>query len=114
MNRPGASAAKSGCGNILWFVLGGWYMALLHFITGLLLCIFIITIPLAIQTFKLAGLALAPFGKEIVSNDEAAEAGLLQRWRDYRLAIPINPATGWGELRPEQHRLLVSMEAARS
>lgn len=70
-DRPGTSAAKSGCGNILWFVLGGWYMALLHFITGLLLCIPVITIPLAIQNFKLAGLALAPFGKEIVSNNEA-------------------------------------------
>ncbi len=69
--RPGASAAGSGCGNILWFVLGGWYMALLHFITGLVLCIFIITIPFAIQDFKLAGLSLAPFGKEIVSNAEA-------------------------------------------
>ena len=71
VERPGASAAKSGCGNVIWFVVGGWYMALLHFITGLLLCIPIITIPLAIQNFKLAGLALAPFGKEIVSNAEA-------------------------------------------
>jgi uncharacterized membrane protein YccF (DUF307 family) len=88
VNRPGASAAKSGCGNILWFVLGGWYLALLHFITGLLLCIFIITIPLAIQNFKLAGLALAPFGKEIVSNDEAQrrrayyKAGATTAWQN--------------------------------
>lgn len=51
--RPGASAAGSGCGNILWFVLGGWYMALLHFITGLLLCIFIITIPSQSRTSSL-------------------------------------------------------------
>jgi uncharacterized membrane protein YccF (DUF307 family) len=85
-DRPGASALKSGCGNILWFVLGGWYMALLHFITGALLCIPIITIPLAIQNFKLAGLALAPFGKEIVSNAEA------QRRRAYYQA---GAASGW-------------------
>ena len=71
VDRPGASALGSGCGNILWFVLGGWYLALTHFLTGLLLCIPIITIPLAIQDFKLAGLALAPFGKEIVSKAEA-------------------------------------------
>src|SRR5579862_5556728 len=71
VGRPGASALGSGCGNILWFVLGGWYMALVHFLTGVLLCIPIITIPLAIQDFKLAGLALAPFGKEIVSTAEA-------------------------------------------
>jgi uncharacterized membrane protein YccF (DUF307 family) len=56
---------------VIWFVVGGWYMALLHFITGILLCIPVITIPLAIQNFKLAGLSLAPFGKEIVSNAEA-------------------------------------------
>lgn len=71
VDRPGASRLGSGCGNILWFVLGGWYLALTHFLTGLLLCIPIITIPLAVQDFKLAGLALAPFGKEIVSKDEA-------------------------------------------
>jgi uncharacterized membrane protein YccF (DUF307 family) len=84
--RPGASAARSGCGNVLWFILGGWYMALIHFITALLLCIFIITFPFAIQDFKLAGLALAPFGKEIVSNAEA------QRRRAYYAA---GAATGW-------------------
>ena len=61
-------------------------MALMHFVTGLLLCIPIITIPLAIQDFKLAGLALAPFGKEIVSHDEA------QRRRAYYRA---GAATGW-------------------
>jgi hypothetical protein len=61
-------------------------MALMHFVTGLLLCIPIITIPLAIQDFKLASLALAPFGKEIVSHDEA------QRRRAYYRA---GAATGW-------------------
>jgi len=86
VDRPGASALGSGCGNILWFVLGGWYMALVHFVTGILLCLPVITIPLAIQDFKLAGLALAPFGKEIVSNAEA------QRRRAYYAA---GAATGW-------------------
>jgi len=85
-DRPGASALGSGCGNILWFVLGGWYLALTHFVTGVLLCIPIITIPLAVQDFKLAGLALAPFGKEIVSNAEA------QQRRAYSKA---GAATGW-------------------
>jgi uncharacterized membrane protein YccF (DUF307 family) len=85
-DRPGASAVGSGCGNILWFVLGGWYLALTHFVTGVLLCIPIITIPLAVQDFKLAGLALAPFGKEIVSNAEA------QQRRAYSKA---GAATGW-------------------
>jgi uncharacterized membrane protein YccF (DUF307 family) len=85
VDRPHASAA-SGCGNVLWFVLSGWELALGHFITGLLLCLPVITIPLAIQDFKLAGLAVAPFGKEIVSNAEA------QRRRAYYAA---GAATGW-------------------
>lgn len=71
VDRPGASAATSGCANVIWFIFGGWYIALIHVITGLLLCIPIITIPFAVQNFKLAFLALAPFGKEIVSNEEA-------------------------------------------
>jgi uncharacterized membrane protein YccF (DUF307 family) len=88
-DRPGASALGSGCGNILWFVLGGWYLALSHFVTGVLLCIPIITIPLAIQDFKLAGLALAPFGKEIVSNSEAGGR---------RASSHVGAATGWQSL----------------
>jgi uncharacterized membrane protein YccF (DUF307 family) len=87
VERPGASLAASGCGNVIWFIFGGWYMALIHVLTGLLLCIPIITIPFAVQNFKLAGLALAPFGKEIVSNDEARrrrahyQAGAATNWQ---------------------------------
>ena len=53
-------------GNILWVVLAGWWLALSHLIVGCLLCITIIGIPLGIASFKMAGAALAPFGKEIV------------------------------------------------
>ena len=53
-------------GNILWFVLAGWWLALGHLFTGILLCITIIGIPLGVASFKMAGAALVPFGKEIV------------------------------------------------
>jgi uncharacterized membrane protein YccF (DUF307 family) len=53
-------------GNILWFVLAGWWLALGHLITGILLCLTIIGIPLGVASFKMAGGALVPFGKEIV------------------------------------------------
>lgn len=66
VQRPGGSGAASGCGNVLWFILGGWWIVIVHAVTALLLCIPIITIPLALQNLKIAGLALAPFGKEIV------------------------------------------------
>ena len=37
-----------------------------HLVTGVLLCVTIIGIPFGIASFKLAGLALAPFGKTVV------------------------------------------------
>jgi uncharacterized membrane protein YccF (DUF307 family) len=53
-------------GNILWFVLAGLWIAIVHVVTGVLLCLTIIGAPLGIADFKMAGAALAPFGKEIV------------------------------------------------
>ena len=41
-------------GNILWFVLAGWWLALLYVVAGVLACILIITIPFGIASFRLA------------------------------------------------------------
>jgi uncharacterized membrane protein YccF (DUF307 family) len=54
-------------GNVLWLVLAGWWLALLHPLTGCLLCLTIIGIPPGVASFKMAGAALVPFGKQIVS-----------------------------------------------
>jgi uncharacterized membrane protein YccF (DUF307 family) len=54
-------------GNVLWFVLVGWWLALEHLFVGILLCITIIGIPLGVGAFKMAGAALVPFGKEVVN-----------------------------------------------
>ncbi|HIU67194.1 MAG TPA: YccF domain-containing protein [Candidatus Caccomorpha excrementavium] len=55
-----------GClGNLLWFVLGGFWMGLGWLLAGILWCITIIGIPIGTQCFKLAGLAFFPFGKEV-------------------------------------------------
>jgi uncharacterized membrane protein YccF (DUF307 family) len=56
-------------GNIIWVVLAGWWLALEHLITGVLLAITIIGIPLALANFKLIPVAFAPFGTEIVPVD---------------------------------------------
>ena len=53
-------------GNVLWFVLAGWWLALAHLITGIMLAITIVGIPFAWAHVKLAGLALWPIGKMIV------------------------------------------------
>jgi uncharacterized membrane protein YccF (DUF307 family) len=54
-------------GNIIWFVLAGWWLALCHLITAILLAITIVGIPFAWAHLKLAGIALWPIGKIIVS-----------------------------------------------
>ena len=70
--RVEASPQSGGClsliMNILWIVMGGIWISLTHFGFGILLCITIIGIPFAKQHFKLAGLALTPFGKQIVEK----------------------------------------------
>ena len=53
-------------GNIIWFVLAGWWLALGHLLTALALAITIIGIPFAWAHLKLAGIALWPIGKVIV------------------------------------------------
>jgi len=51
--------------NLVWLVLGGFIVAIAYLLGAVLLCITIIGIPFGIQCFKLAGLALWPFGQEI-------------------------------------------------
>lgn len=53
--------------NIIWFVLAGLWMAIGYVFAGLLNCITIIGIPFGIQSFKMAKLALWPFGSQIRS-----------------------------------------------
>ncbi len=52
--------------NVIWFVLAGWHLALMHLVIGVVQCVSIIGIPFGIQHFKLALIALAPVGKEVV------------------------------------------------
>jgi uncharacterized membrane protein YccF (DUF307 family) len=71
--RPDAGAA-SMVGNVVWFVLVGLWMAIAHLTLGVLLCLTIVGIPLGIGNFKLAAVAIAPLGKEIVSTSDPRAA----------------------------------------
>ena len=51
--------------NIIWILVGGIWICLTHLGFGLLLCITIVGIPFGMQHFKMAALALTPFGKDI-------------------------------------------------
>jgi uncharacterized membrane protein YccF (DUF307 family) len=75
VKRADAGAA-SAIGNVLWLVLCGWWLALGHLITGVLLCVTLIGIPLGLANFKLIPVSLFPFGRDIVSVDEARRLGV--------------------------------------
>lgn len=63
---PGNPGCVSTIMNILWFLIGGIWICLTHLLFGILLAVTIIGIPFAKQHFKLASLALTPFGREVV------------------------------------------------
>ncbi|RGS84781.1 hypothetical protein DXA37_04705 [Bifidobacterium pseudocatenulatum] len=54
-------------GNILWLILGGLFLSASWAVIGVVLCVTIIGIPFGIQSFKMAKLALWPFGSQIRS-----------------------------------------------
>jgi uncharacterized membrane protein YccF (DUF307 family) len=60
--------------NIVWLIFGGFIVVIGYLLGGILLCITIIGIPFGIQCFKLAGLALAPFGREIREKEPPSGA----------------------------------------
>jgi uncharacterized membrane protein YccF (DUF307 family) len=74
IKRPDAGIA-SGIGNVIWFVLCGWWVALAHLITGTLLCLTITGIPLGLANYKLIPVSLLPLGREIVSVDQLHAVG---------------------------------------
>ncbi|MCK9798793.1 hypothetical protein BK634_26335 [Pseudomonas chlororaphis] len=59
-------------GNIIWFLVAGIWLAIGHLCSALACFITIIGIPFGIQHLKLAGIALAPIGKTVVSKEVAA------------------------------------------
>lgn len=63
---PGNSGCISTLMNIIWILIGGIWISLTHLAFGLLFTLTIVGIPFAMQHFKLAGMALTPFGREIV------------------------------------------------
>lgn len=69
VRRPRAGIG-SVIGNIIWIILLGWELALGHLISGTLLCLTIIGIPLGLANFKLIPISLLPLGVQIVPSDE--------------------------------------------
>ena len=87
VRRPDAGAG-SLIGNIMWFVLAGWWLALGHLITGVVMCLTIIGIPLGLANFKLIPVSLTPFGREVVDLDQARRLGY-----ETQVTVPTGPSS---------------------
>jgi uncharacterized membrane protein YccF (DUF307 family) len=68
--RQADAGTPSLVGNVLWFILAGLWIAIGHILTGIALCVTIIGIPFGWANIKLALVALAPLGKEVVSSND--------------------------------------------
>lgn len=60
--------------NILWLIVFGWWLCLLHIAAGITQCLTIIGIPVGIANFKIAAIALWPVGRRVVSVETARAA----------------------------------------
>ncbi len=65
VDRGNIPGCLFGILNIIWLLIAGLWIALLHIVFGFLLCITIIGIPWGMQHFKLASFALTPFGRKV-------------------------------------------------
>ena len=70
VRRPDAGVA-SAVGNVVWFVVAGIWLAIGHVVSGVLLCVTVIGIPLGIASFKMVPISLFPLGSDIVPTDVA-------------------------------------------
>lgn len=71
VKRPDRNRALSAIGNFIWFFFAGIWLALTHLLTGILLCITVVGIPLGLANFKMIPFALVPFGKDVVRRGDA-------------------------------------------
>ena len=86
IRRPDAGAA-SAIGNVIWLIVAGIWLAIGHIVSGVILCLTIIGIPLGIASFKMVPISLLPLGREIVPTDSLYTAA-------YPATYP--PAPGYG------------------
>jgi uncharacterized membrane protein YccF (DUF307 family) len=69
IDRHPRAGVASVIGNVLWILLFGWWLAVGHLVTGIMLCLTIIGIPLGLASFKIIPVTLVPLGVRIVPSD---------------------------------------------
>jgi uncharacterized membrane protein YccF (DUF307 family) len=73
--RPDAGVGST-LGNVIWFVLAGWWLALGHVLTAIGLAVTIVGIPFAWANLKLIPVSLTPLGRDIVDVDDPRSFGV--------------------------------------
>jgi uncharacterized membrane protein YccF (DUF307 family) len=68
VTKPSAGLA-SALANVVWVIVAGWWLALMHIAAGIAQCVTIIGIPFGIANFKLVPAAFWPLGREVVDLD---------------------------------------------
>ncbi len=66
--------------NVIWVVLGGFWLALGYFVAGIIACILIITIPAGVASFRMARYVLLPFGRTVVKKPGAGAGSKLMNF----------------------------------
>lgn len=69
MQKDIGTGALGTIGNVVWFILAGWWLAIGHLLSALASFVTIIGIPFGLQHLKLASIAVFPIGKTIVDID---------------------------------------------
>ena len=62
--------------NLIWFVFSGLWLAIGYAVAGVVMCVLIITIPFGVASFRMAGYALWPFGRAVVTKPGGDSAGI--------------------------------------
>ncbi|GGD74646.1 YccF domain-containing protein [Microbacterium murale] len=63
--------------NVIWLVLSGFWLFLGYMLAGIILCVLIVTIPWGIASFRIAGYALWPFGRQIIDKPRGGVGAFL-------------------------------------
>lgn len=63
--------------NVIWFVFGGFWLALGYALAGVVLCVLVVTFPLGVASLRMARYALWPFGRAVVAKPGAGAGSVL-------------------------------------
>lgn len=69
--------------NVIWFILFGWWLCLMHIFCGITQCLSLIGIPTGLAHFKLVGISLFPVGQRVVSKELAQLARSQQAEKEF-------------------------------